>query len=224
MLQIGRRQYIQNISRVGIFNINKTINDELNYQNTPQQIQIQQFQLQQHRQVYQSKGILFDKWVRQGQYFTLDPSLDKFINCIVKKGRKSLAYKILLETCNILQKIYPDQRVGDVIQTAIENVKPIVEVRKVRIAGRTRHVPLAIPKRRQHNMGIRWILKAARDRKWNVQNSFAECLAVELIDAYSDKGTVRRRRAELHRLAEGGRSMIRRRWWKKSLDFSLPDI
>eukprot|EP01025_Chloroclados_australasicus_P024541 TRINITY_DN245_c0_g2_i1.p2 TRINITY_DN245_c0_g2~~TRINITY_DN245_c0_g2_i1.p2 ORF type:complete len:233 (+),score=16.04 TRINITY_DN245_c0_g2_i1:194-892(+) len=177
------------------------------------------WQFHQFRTRSKNKPVRFTQWVRQGEYLTLDPFMDKVINVIMKKGRKNLAYRLLRDTCNILQRIYPDVPTGEIIRKALDNVKPIVEVRKTRLAGQTRHIPLAIPARRQTNIAIRWILKAARDRKWNVKNSFAECLAVELIDAYQDKGTVKKRRAELHRLAEGGRSMIRRRWWKKTIEF-----
>eukprot|EP01024_Parvocaulis_polyphysoides_P065653 TRINITY_DN7666_c0_g1_i2.p2 TRINITY_DN7666_c0_g1~~TRINITY_DN7666_c0_g1_i2.p2 ORF type:complete len:234 (+),score=14.24 TRINITY_DN7666_c0_g1_i2:208-909(+) len=232
MILSGSKRSLQliNRSRVIIFNTNLTQNIEdwnclCSQLNNAKQLfnkQSSASQLQQLRTRYHSKGILFEKWIRQGQYFTLNPSIDKFINCIMKKGKKELAFKIFRETCNMLQKIYPDNAPGEIIKAAIDNVKPIVEVRRTKLAGRTRHIPLAIPARRQHNMAIRWILKAARDRKLNVINSFSECLTVEIIDAYLDKGAVKKRRAELHRLAEGGRSMIRKRWWKKTIEFPTP--
>eukprot|EP01023_Acetabularia_acetabulum_P039959 TRINITY_DN385_c0_g1_i2.p1 TRINITY_DN385_c0_g1~~TRINITY_DN385_c0_g1_i2.p1 ORF type:complete len:231 (-),score=16.26 TRINITY_DN385_c0_g1_i2:148-840(-) len=229
MLQGGCKRSLHVIGRSGNNVINTAVCQNFEYWNYPFQqqqndlyLQNSALQLQQYRTRYHSKGILFEKWIRQGQYFTLDPFIDKFINCIMKKGKKDLAFKIFRETCNMLQKIYPDNSPGEIIKSAIDKVKPIVEVRKTRLAGRTRHIPMAIAARRQHNMAIRWILKAARDRKLNVINSFSECLTVEIIDAHLDKGAVKKRRAELHRLAEGGRSMIRKRWWKKTIEFPTP--
>lgn len=96
---------------------------------------------------------------------------------------------------------------------AIKNVKPSVEVRKVRKGGRIYQVPALIPKKRQEALAIRWIIDAAKIRKKNLKISFAECLAIEFIEASKNQGKPRQKRDELHKLAELNRAYIRFRWW-----------
>ena len=96
---------------------------------------------------------------------------------------------------------------------AIKNVKPSVEVRKVRKGGRIYQVPALIPKKRQEALAIRWIIDAAKIRKKNSKTSFAECLAIEFIEASKNQGKPRQKRDELHKLAELNRAYIRFRWW-----------
>ena len=96
---------------------------------------------------------------------------------------------------------------------AIKNIKPNVEVRKVRKGGRIYQVPSLIPKKRQEALAIRWIIDAAKTRKKNSKISFAECLAIEFIEASKNQGKPRQKRDELHKLAELNRAYIRFRWW-----------
>ena len=96
---------------------------------------------------------------------------------------------------------------------AIKNIKPSVEVRKVRKGGRIYQVPSLIPKKRQEALAIRWIIDAAKIRKKNSKISFAECLAIEFIEASKNQGKPRQKRDELHKLAELNRAYIRFRWW-----------
>ena len=96
---------------------------------------------------------------------------------------------------------------------AIKNVKPSVEVRKVRKGGRIYQVPALIPKKRQEALAIRWIIDAAKIRKKNSKTSFAECLAIEFIEASKNQGKPTQKRDELHKLAELNRAYIRFRWW-----------
>ena len=101
----------------------------------------------------------------------------------------------------------------NLIFEAIENVKPSVEVRKVRKGGITYQVPAIIPKKRQETLAIRWIIDAAKNRKKNSKTRFAECLALELTEASKKFGKPRQKRDELHKLAESNRAYIRFRWW-----------
>lgn len=157
---------------------------------------------------------------------------DKFMNLLMIDGKKIKAYNIFyeslrfLEAKNILNSLKSSKqsleltpRVKDtmfarnLIFEAIENVKPSVEVRKVRKGGITYQVPAIIPRKRQEALAIRWIIDAAKNRKKKSKIKFAECLALELTEASKKFGKPRQKRDELHKLAESNRAYIRFRWW-----------
>jgi ribosomal protein S7 len=102
---------------------------------------------------------------------------------------------------------------NQLVVQAIDNVKPNLEVRKVRIAGTTYLVPAIIPKKRQQTLAIKWLVESARSRKRGTNGSFAESLANELIDAFMKQGQARQKRDDLHKLAEVNRAYTRYRWW-----------
>jgi ribosomal protein S7 len=99
---------------------------------------------------------------------------------------------------------------------AIENVKPTIEVRKVRISGTTQLVPSIIPNNRQKSLAIRWLIEAAIQRH-NAKKSMTldQCFFVELLEAYQNTGSVRKRRDDLHKLAESNRGFAHYRWWNR---------
>jgi small subunit ribosomal protein S7 len=97
---------------------------------------------------------------------------------------------------------------------SIENVKPIFEVKKVRVAGNTLLVPALVPFQRQENKALRWIIEGAKERK--LKNSallFEECLAIEIIEASEHQGYARQKRDELHKIAEANRAFSHYKWW-----------
>lgn len=99
------------------------------------------------------------------------------------------------------------------LNTAIENITPSLEIKNVRIGGRTYQVPAILAKPRQQTIAFRWIIDSAKKKKRKTKNDFAECLALELVDAYKKQGYARQKRDELHKLAEANRAYIRYRWW-----------
>jgi small subunit ribosomal protein S7 len=150
---------------------------------------------------------------------------EKFINLLLihgKKAKASLVYISTLELLNYkllthLEKISPKQNkiisIGEIVEQAITNCMPSLEVRKVRVAGSTYLVPAIIPKKKQEALAMRWIIEAAKIKKKKSKQSFAKCLAEEIFDAFSKQGSARTKRNELHRLAEANRAYIRYRWW-----------
>ncbi len=96
---------------------------------------------------------------------------------------------------------------------AIENVKPTVEVKNVKVSGRTYNVPCIIHEKRQMLLAIKWIIEFARKRKQNSNSTFPECLALELLDAFKKTGKVKQKKENIHKLAESNRAYIRFRWW-----------
>jgi small subunit ribosomal protein S7 len=150
--------------------------------------------------------------------------LNKFINLCMKNGKKNKSYKIIsntlsrltiLENSKTCNRIKTSAPMGLILfMKAIENVKPIIEVKKVRISGTTQLVPSIISKNRQKSLAIRWIIDAAILRR-NTKKSMTldQCLFAELIDAYQNIGTVRKKRDDLHKLADSNRGFAHYRWW-----------
>ena len=101
----------------------------------------------------------------------------------------------------------------NILFIAVLNVKPSVEVRKVRKGAITYLVPAIVPIKRQETLAIRWLIEAAKNRKKKSKLSFAECLAIEFTEAYKKLGKPRQRRDDTHKLAESNRAYIRFRWW-----------
>nr|YP_008816024.1 ribosomal protein S7 [Closterium baillyanum]AGZ90263.1 ribosomal protein S7 [Closterium baillyanum] len=137
--------------------------------------------------------------------------LQKFINLCMIDGKKNKSQKIISNTLCRLAGY------GDVltfIMKAIDNVKPIIEVRRRSASGSTQLVPSIISRNRQETLAIRWIVEAAIKRR-NTKKSMSldQCLLAELIDAFQKIGTVRKRRDDLHKLAESNRGFAHYRWW-----------
>ncbi len=152
---------------------------------------------------------------------------EKFINLLMVDGKKIKAYNLFYESLQLLNEFVKSSKLSkqDVIPElkqvfghnlvfeAINNIKPSVEVRKIRKGGITYQVPALISKKRQETLAIRWIIDAAKARKKNSKISFAECLALEFIEASKKLGKPRQKRDDLHKLAESNRAYIRFRWW-----------
>lgn len=101
----------------------------------------------------------------------------------------------------------------DALKNLVENIRPCVETRKVRVARTTYAVPSQISKTKGETLALRWIIEFANKRKEKNNLLFTEALAQELTNAYRKQGGPRQRRSELHKLAEANRSYIRYRWW-----------
>jgi small subunit ribosomal protein S7 len=137
--------------------------------------------------------------------------LQKLINICMLDGKKSKSHLIISKTLSRLSHY------GDVITiviNAIENVQPLLEVKKVRISGSTKWVPSLLSRGRQQTLAIRWLLEAASKRRSATKSmSFDQCLCAEIVDASHKIGVVRKRRDELHKLAEANRGFSHYRWW-----------
>ena len=105
------------------------------------------------------------------------------------------------------------RNVYHLLQKAINNVKPTLQVRKVRIARSIYQVPFIMKKGRQEKSGVRWIIESAKKKSGHSGTSFSECLAQAVLDAFARQGQAREKRDQLHRTAEANRSYLRYRWW-----------
>ena len=105
------------------------------------------------------------------------------------------------------------RNVYHLLQKAINNVKPTLQVRKVRIARSVYQVPFIMKKGRQERNAVRWIIESAKKKSGHSGTAFSECLAQAVLDAFAGQGQAREKRDQLHRTAEANRSYLRYRWW-----------
>lgn len=132
----------------------------------------------------------------------------KFINCLMKAGKKSVAEKALyLALDEIKRKTKQDEL--EVFLEAIENVKPNVEVRSRRVGGATYQVPVEVRLERRLALALRWLIDSARKRGEKVVSLK---LAGEIIDAYNKRGAAFKKRDDSHRMAEANKAFSHYRW------------
>ena len=127
----------------------------------------------------------------------------KFVNCIMSGGKKSVAQRIFYDAMEIVANRFPDMEPLEAFETAMENVKPLVEVRSKRVGGASYQVPMQVRTKRQLALAVRWILEAARKRKGRPMH---QRLADELSDAIRKEGTAITQRENVHRMAEANKA------------------
>lgn len=135
--------------------------------------------------------------------------VSKFVNCLMLDGKKSVAYKVFCEAMDLIEKKVKDVPPLEVFETAIENVKPLLEVRSKRVGGASYQVPMQVRPKRQQSLAFRWILAASRGKKGK---PMAIRLASELSDAYRKEGTAMTTRENVHRMAEANKAFAHFAW------------
>ena len=133
----------------------------------------------------------------------------KFINCLMHKGKKTVAQKIFYTAMDDLNQRLPDVDPLDVFTAAIENVKPHIEVRSKRVGGAAYQVPMQVNRNRQQSLAFRWILIAMREKKGVAT---AKKLADELFAAYNKEGAAMTRRENIHRMADANKAFAHFAW------------
>ncbi|KKW68387.1 30S ribosomal protein S7 [Lampropedia cohaerens] len=129
--------------------------------------------------------------------------LSKFMNVIMEGGKKAVAERIIYGALDIIGEKQKDKEPLEVFTTAINNVKPIVEVKSRRVGGANYQVPIEVRPVRRVALAMRWIKEAARKRS---EKSMAQRLANELIEATEGRGGAMRKRDEVHRMAEANKA------------------
>jgi small subunit ribosomal protein S7 len=132
----------------------------------------------------------------------------RFTNRIMQRGKKSLAQSMLYEAFDIIHQKTKEDPLS-LFQKAIENVKPVVEVRSRRVGGSTYQVPTEVRYARRTTLSIRWILTYAKQRG---EKGMAAKLAGELIDASSGRGGAFKKKEDTHRMAEANKAFAHYRW------------
>ena len=133
----------------------------------------------------------------------------RFINMVMISGKKSVAEKIVYgEMCHIMEKNKGADAV-ELVEKALENVAPMVEVKSRRVGGATYQVPVEVRPKRRQTLAMRWIIDAARKRG---EMSMPSRLAGELLDAVEQRGTAVKKREDTHRMAEANKAFAHYRW------------
>ena len=133
----------------------------------------------------------------------------KFVNCLMHDGRKATAFRVFYDALDIVAQRVKDKEPIEVFETAVENVKPLVEVRSKRVGGATYQVPMEVSPRRRQALAIRWILLAARSRKGR---PMCQRLAEELVAAYNREGAAMTTRENTHKMAEANKAFAHFAW------------
>jgi len=134
--------------------------------------------------------------------------VSKFINSIMGDGKKTVAESILYGAFDIIKEKTKQDPVK-VFEKAVENVRPLIEVKSRRVGGSTYQVPTEIRPSRRTALGIRWIISYARSRS---EKGMAQKLAGELLDAANDRGSSIKKKEDTHRMAEANKAFAHFRW------------
>ncbi|RDH82274.1 MAG: 30S ribosomal protein S7 [endosymbiont of Seepiophila jonesi] len=134
--------------------------------------------------------------------------LAKFINMVMVDGKKSVAEKILYVALDQMSQRRSGEPL-DMLETALDNVRPVVEVKSRRVGGATYQVPVEVRPVRRNSLAMRWLIEAARKRS---EKSMAQRLAGELLDASENKGSAVKKRDDTHRMAEANKAFSHYRW------------
>ncbi|HUS48187.1 MAG TPA: 30S ribosomal protein S7 [Phycisphaerae bacterium] len=135
--------------------------------------------------------------------------VSKFINSIMMGGKKSAAQRIVYGATDIIAEKIKDEPPLEVFKKAIENVKPLIEVRSKRVGGATYQVPMQVNSKRQLSLSIRWIREAVRSGKGQPMHVR---LANELMAAYRGEGAAMTTRENIHRMAEANKAFAHFAW------------
>ncbi|NGZ05053.1 MAG: 30S ribosomal protein S7 [Magnetococcales bacterium] len=137
-----------------------------------------------------------------------DQLVAKFMNCLMKDGKKALAERLFYGALQIVGDRTKDDAMK-IFRDAIDNTRPTVEVRSRRVGGATYQVPVEVRPSRRQTLAIRWIIKYARDRG---EKTMRERLAAELMDAANNRGSTVKKKDDTHRMAEANKVFAHYRW------------
>ena len=154
------------------------------------------------------------RYVPTALYLKPDPKYDsklvsKFINCLMWDGKKSVAQRVMYDAMDIISKRVKDVPPAEVFQTAISNVKPLIEVRSRRVGGASYQVPMQVNANRQRALAFRWLLAAARGKKGK---PMSVRLADELVAAFNKEGAAMTTRENIHRMADANKAFAHFAW------------
>jgi small subunit ribosomal protein S7 len=134
--------------------------------------------------------------------------LSKFVNILLEDGKKSTAERICYGAFDLIKKKTGNDPLK-VFKTAIENVKPLVEVKPRRVGGATYQVPVEVRAHRRSALAFRWIINYSRGRS---EKTMQERLAGELLDAYNNTGSSIKKKEDTHKMAEANKAFAHYRW------------
>ena len=156
----------------------------------------------------------FKKFTSSEEMLKPDPRynsklVSKFINCLMWQGKKTVALNLFYTAMDQVTKKMKDNPPLEIFETAINNVKPFVEVRSRRVGGANYQVPMQVNKKRQQSLAFRWIINACRSAGGR---PMADRLADELMQAYRKEGKAINTREQTHRMAEANKAFAHFAW------------
>ncbi|WP_456391855.1 30S ribosomal protein S7 [Nitratifractor sp.] len=134
--------------------------------------------------------------------------LTKFINAVMLDGKKSIAQKIMYQALERIESKTGEKGI-EVFNKAMENVRPVMEVKSRRVGGATYQVPVEVRPVRQQSLAIRWIVEAARKRN---ERTMVERISNELMDAATEKGAAFKKKEDTYKMAEANKAFAHYRW------------
>ncbi|MGC8552391.1 MAG: 30S ribosomal protein S7 [Phycisphaerae bacterium] len=136
-------------------------------------------------------------------------TLSKFINCLMYDGKKATAQRVVYGALDLIGKRVKDAKPIEIFELAMNNVKPNIETRSRRVGGQNYQVPMAVSRKRQQSLAIRWILEAIRSK---AGKPMMERLAEELVAASKREGAAMQTRENVHKMAEANRAFSHFAW------------
>ena len=135
--------------------------------------------------------------------------LAKFINMVMERGKKSIAEKVVYGALDEMAARAKSDNALELLEQALDNVRPVVEVKSRRVGGATYQVPIEVRPVRRNTLAMRWLIDAARKRN---EKSMVKRLAGELSDASEGRGAAVRKREDTHRMADANKAFAHYRW------------
>ena len=156
----------------------------------------------------------YKKWTASASQLAPDPRFDsklvsKFVNNLMWDGKKAVAQRVFYDAMDLVEAKIKDASPLEVFEQAIDNVKPMIEVRSKRVGGANYQVPMQVNSKRRLSLSIRWILQAVRAGKGQPT---AQRLANELMAAYRKEGAAMSARENVHRMAEANKAFAHFAW------------
>jgi small subunit ribosomal protein S7 len=133
----------------------------------------------------------------------------KFVNCMMWEGKKTVAERIFYSAMNLVLTRVKDASAVEIFETAINNIKPTIEVRSKRVGGANYQVPMQVNRKRQQSLAFRWLIAAARDKKGKPMH---EKLAGEILDAFNNTGAAVTTKENVHRMADANKAFAHFAW------------
>jgi small subunit ribosomal protein S7 len=135
--------------------------------------------------------------------------VSKFTNGLMLDGKKSLARRLFYDAMGVIESKVTEEEPLTVFETAMENVRPRVEVKSRRVGGATYQVPIEVRPERRNALAIRWIISFAKSRSGQ---TMSDKLAAEILDAFNNRGAAVKKRDDTHKMAEANKAFAHYRW------------
>jgi len=136
------------------------------------------------------------------------PLVAKFVNSLMRKGKKNTAESILYRSLDLIKKKTEEEPIK-IFEKAIDNVRPVIEVKSRRVGGSTYQVPVEVRSNRRLSLSIRWVINYAKARS---EKTMEAKLAGELLDAANNRGAAIKKKEDTHKMAEANKAFAHYRW------------